>query len=338
MPPQIAQNGYFEQIYQGPWKGVHIALPENMIPEVFTPSVSNFVLKNAEIRTRARMSVGILGTPDGYPIDVIDTFQDANTVYHTVIVNRRGLWQLNPNFANNPAPDWNLIGTFPVQPGPDVPVAHATFLNKFYWTNGSNNLWVWDGISSQGATFPWPASSRVTIGTRIIDTAGNVQVCIQAGLTGTTHPAWNGTINAQTPDAATSQPVVWVNHGKPGPQAGGFYATAMVDSTNGISSGAFYVGILAARMLMLSTIEGPAFSGSGVPYNQRIRWCASGMPSIWDSNVNIGAGYVDLLEVPDIITGFLAIGDKTGFVFRMNGISEMTAVSDGILPFDFNHL
>lgn len=339
MSPQITQSGYFEQIYEGPFRGIHVSLPENQIPEVYSPNISNFILKNAELRTRPRMTVGALGTPDGYPIDVVDTFQDANTAWHTVIVNRRGLWQLNPNFRANPAPDWNLIGVFPVQPGPDIPVANAVFLNKFYWTNGSNNLWVWDGISSVGTPFPWVKNQRVFNGFRIVDSNGNVQIVIQAGFTGNTAPVWATTVGSNTTDTATGTfpPAVWVNNGKPG-VTNGFYATAMVDSANGISAGAFFIGVLASRMLLLSTIEGPAFSGSGAPFNQRIRWCASGQPSIWDPAVNIGAGFVDLLEVPDIISGFMAIGDKTGFVFRANGISEMTATSDGILPFDFNHL
>ena len=34
----------------------------------------------------------------------------------------------------------------------------------------------------------------------------------------------------------------------------------------------------------------------------------------------------------------MSIGAQTGFAFRTNGITELTAVSDGILPFDFNHL
>jgi hypothetical protein len=336
LPPQIAQDGYFEQIYQGPWKGIYDSLPENQIPENYSPSMSNFILKNAELRTRPRMTVGILGTPDGYPLDVIDTFQDANTVFHTVMVTRRGLWQLNPNFAVNPGADWNLIGIFPSQPGPDIPAAHATFLNKFYWTNGSNNLWVWDGISSIGTPFPWVAKQRVFNGFRVIDSNGNVQVVIKAGITGAAVPVWNVTIGQNTSDGTTPNVVTWVNNGKPAP-ANGFYGTAVVDATNGVTSGAFFIGVLASRMLLLSTIEGAGTSG-GAPFTQRIRWCPSGIPSIWDPNVNIGAGYVDLLEVPDNISGFLAIGDKTGFVFRSNGISEMTAVSDGILPFDFNHL
>jgi hypothetical protein len=347
MPPQVTQSGYWEQIYQGPWKGIASSVPENMIPDNMSPSISNFVLKNAELRTRARMSIGILGTQDNYPIDVIDTFQDGNTVYHTVMVNRSGLWQLNPNFSLNPLKAWNRVGTFPVQPGPDIPTAHATFLNKFYWTNGDNNLWVWDGITSVGAPVTWKANQLLQLGFTIVDSNGFVQVVTTAGYTGATEPLpagvppghWNQVVGGATTEVTVfpKTPVTWTNNGKPGP-VNGFSATAMVDANNGISAGAFFVGILAARMLLLSTVEGPAFSGGGQPFTQRIRWCASGQPNIWDPNINIGAGFIDLLEVPDAISGFLAIGDKTGFVFRTNGISEMTSVSDGILPFDFNHL
>ena len=342
MPPQIGQSGYFEQIYQGPYKGIHVAAPENMIPENMSPLIQNFVLKNAELRTRFRISPGIIGPPPGGDIiDVIDTFQDGNTVFHTVIVNRRGLWQLNPNFANPNNPDWSQIGAYPVTPGPDIPVAHATFLNKFYWTNGGNNLWVWDGIQSIGSPFPWPASTFIQAGTRIVVKVGGnptVQICIKAGWTGTVIPAFTATVGAQITETTISPHIpaaIWVCNGAPAP-TNGFWGTAVVDALNGITAGAFYLGVLAARMLMLSTIEGSGIGGQ--PFNQRVRWCASGQPSIWDPNVNIGAGYTDFLEVPDFITGFMAIGDKTGFVFRQNGITEMTAVSDGVLPFDFNHL
>jgi hypothetical protein len=331
MPGQGKESGYFEQMYQGPYKGTHSNYPENLIAEDESPDNENVILKNAEIRTRPRMSYGLIGIPDGYPIDVIDTFADGNNINHTVVVTRSGLWQLNSNWRNNLRKVWNKIGTFPQQPGPDIPSAHATFLNKFYWTNGGDNLWVWDGISSVGSPVPWVKNQRVFVNFRIIDSNGNVQVVTKAGFTGATQPTWATTIGTNTTDTATNQAAVWVNNGKPAP-ANGFYGTAVVDATNGITSGAFYIGILASRMLMLSTVE------NGQSFAQRIRWCPSGIPSIWDANVNIGAGWNDLLEVPDYISGFLAIGSKTGFIFRGNGISEMTAVSDGILPFDFNHL
>ena len=333
MPIQIKENGYFEAIYNGPWKGINVEEPENQMADVYSPNLQNIILKNQELRTRPRITPQILGTPDNFPIDVIDTFMDSNNITHTVIVTRKGLWQLNPNYQINPRNAWNIIGTFPVQPGPDIPVAHQTFLNKFYWTNGSNNLWVWDGISSVNTPVPWVKNQRVFANFRIIDSNGNVQIVVKPGFTGAAAPTWSLVIGGNTVDTAASQPATWVNNGKPGP-ANGFYSTAVVDATNGITCGAFFLGILASRLLLLSTIEGASQSA----FTQRIRWCPSGLPSIWDTNVNIGAGFNDLLEVPDIITGYLPIGDKTGFVFRSNGISEMTAVSDGILPFDFNHL
>jgi hypothetical protein len=335
LPIQVKENGYFEAVYDGPFKGVNVEQPENLMADVYSPSLQNVILKNAEIRTRPRISVGILGNQDKFPLNVIDTFMDGNNVYHTVMVNRRGLFQLSPAFKRNLKKAWNPVGTFPVQPGPDIPVAHQTFLNKFYWTNGSNNLWVWDGISSVGSPVPWVKSQRVFLNFRIIDTNGNVQIVTQAGFTGAAHPVWNVTIGGTTTDTASNQAAIWTNNGKPAP-ASGFYGTAVIDATNAITAGSFYLGVLASRLLMLSTIEGTGQTGQA--FNQRLRWCPSGLPSIWDPNVNIGAGYIDFLEVPDIISGYLAIGDKTGFVFRTNGITEMTATSDGILPFDFNHL
>jgi hypothetical protein len=335
VPVQVKENGYFEAVFNGPFKGANLEQPENQMAEVYSPSLQNFILKNSELRTRPRISVGILGTPDKFPLNVIDTFMDGNNVAHTVMVTRRGLFQLSPVFKRNLKKAWNIVGTFPVQPGPDIPVANEVFLNKFYWTNGSNNLWAWDGISSVGTPVPWVAKQRVFQNFRIIDSNGNVQIVIKPGFTGTAHPVWSMTIGQNTVDTAASQPATWVNNGKPAP-SNGFYGTAVIDATNGITSGAFYLGILASRMLMLSTIEGSGQTGQA--FTQRVRWCPSGLPSIWDPNVNIGAGFNDFLEVPDAITGFMAIGDKTGFVFRNNGITVMTAINNGILPFDFNHL
>ena len=327
---------YFEQHYQAPFKGIHNELPANIIGQEYSPLINNFILKSGEIRTRPRFDFGIRGPVDNYPIDIISTFQDSNTVFHTVVVTRTGLWQLNPNWRaniqkNNKTNPWNLIGAFPVQPGPDIPSAAVTFLNKFYWTNGDNNIWVWDGIQSIGSPSSWPKSQLVQLGFRIIDSNGNVQVVQQAGTTGTIAPVWSATIGVTTADNST----VWVNNGKP-VAANGFISTAVIDATNGITAGGFFIGSLASRMLLLSTIEGKLSSTQ--TFLQRLRWSPSGITSIWDPTVNIGAGYVDFLEVPDFITGFMSIGNKTGFVFRQNGITEMTAVSSGTAPFDFNHL
>ncbi len=83
---------------------------------------------------------------------------------------------------------------------------------------------------------------------------------------------------------------------------------------------------------MLSTVE-----SSGGAFPQRIRWSPSGIPTIWDPNVNIGAGFNDELDVPDGILGAITVG-TTAFILRSNGITEVTSTGIGINPFNFNHL
>lgn len=57
----------------------------------------------------------------------------------------------------------------------------------------------------------------------------------------------------------------------------------------------------------------------------------------FDVTVNPNAGFNDFLDVPDIITGLMTLG-QDGYVFRQNGITKMTPTGNGIAPFDFNHL
>lgn len=118
---------------------------------------------------------------------------------------------------------------------------------------------------------------------------------------------------------------------------------AIYDTVNGLSAGGLFLGELDSRLILLNTIEqvqpipGPTKAKFPSNFQQRIRWSASGLPTTWDPTVNIGAGFNDELDVPDAISGFLTIG-RNGFIFRVNGISEMTSISSGPLPFDFNHL
>lgn len=260
----MPDQGYFERTYTGPFKGINSNLPENMIDPSYSPSFSNFILKNGEIRTRPRQSFGIPGTPDGGTMSFLSSFLDSNGVVHTVTTTSNGLWQLNPSWRTNPKRAWNLVGPFTIQPGPTIPVSHWTFLNKFYWTNGGINLWFWDGITS-GFNSVGPVTT--------------------------------------------------------GPPA--------------VTAGAFYLGELGARLILLNTVEGRGLVTTNFP--QRVRWSPSGLPSIWDPTVNIGAGFNDEIDVPDGITGFLTIG-RTGFIFRVNGVTEINLNGSGTNPFDFNHL
>lgn len=111
-----------------------------------------------------------------------------------------------------------------------------------------------------------------------------------------------------------------------------------VTGTAPLLAGGLFLGELDSRLIILNTVEQQdVLNRATANFPQRIRWSASGLPTVWDPTVNVGAGFNDELNVPDVITGFLTIG-RNGFIFRTNGITEMTSISQGLLPFDFNHL
>lgn len=267
----MAGSGYFEIKYTGPWKGLDVMQPEFLIDPASTPFSNNMLLRNSELRSRFRQNPGLPALAGNVPINLIDTFLDANGVVHTVAVSRAGLFQLNRTWKKNPNTAWNMLAPFPVGAAGQV-VSSQVYLNKIFFTAGSNHLWYWDGITSASVANP----------TGFLD----------AAITTTTTPV-------------------------------------------GTTYGGLYLGELNFQLLLLNTFEGKGDAVSN--FSQRIRWCPSGDPFIWDPAANIGAGFNDMLDVPDDITGFLAIG-RSGFVFRRNGITELTSISQGALPFDFNHL
>lgn len=103
--------------------------------------------------------------------------------------------------------------------------------------------------------------------------------------------------------------------------------------------GGQYLGELASHLIMLNTVEiDPAISSGTVQnYTQRMRWSANGIPNVWNPAINPNAGYNDMLDVPDSITGFVTIG-KYGYIFRTNGISQVTPTGLGARPFQWDHM
>lgn len=101
-------------------------------------------------------------------------------------------------------------------------------------------------------------------------------------------------------------------------------------------AGSYFLGELAFRLIMLNTVEGKT-PQSITSFPSRIRWSASGNPTHWNPSSDIGAGFDDMIDVPDSITGFAAPG-QNGLVFRSNGISEMIPLAGGTIPFEWNHM
>lgn len=270
---------YFEQLYNGPWKGVNVAMPENLIDPNYTPDASNWIPRAGELRTRPRHTEYINGLSDNSRPLGISAFIDENNVVHTVCVSNTGLWQLNSLWRNNKGKEWNLVGRFASPYAlSNIPASIQVFLTQLFFVVGDNNLWTWNGITPS-ATSPGNALQSIAI-----------------------------------------------------------ISSAPTHTTGNLLAGAQFLGELDSRLILLSTIEQQDVAGKpSSAFPQRIRWSASGLPNVWDPTVNVGAGFNDEIDVPDVITGFMAIG-RNGFVFRVNGISEMISISQGVLPFDFNHL
>lgn len=331
-------KNYFEIKFKGPFKGINSEVPEDLMGKEYSPFMTNMILKNGEIRPRPRQYNLLPGTPDMKPILVITSFMDSNNVLHTVAVTATGLWQLNSNWSKEvPITSdltWNLVGTYNTTPGPNFPAATAVFVNKFFWTNGGSNLYQWDGITSPGRPQLWAAGAYIIKGQQIIDSNGNLQIAGNSGKTGTAAPAWSATIGGQTVDnTGTPLPVItWTENGSAlGATSTGFVNACIVDATNGVTAGGYFLIELNSQLLLLNTVE------NGSIFPQRIRWCPSGLPTIWDPVVNIGAGFNDELDVADSIMGAFTVG-TTAFILRNNGITEVTSTGVGINPFNFNHL
>lgn len=123
----------------------------------------------------------------------------------------------------------------------------------------------------------------------------------------------------------------------------------------GTTFSGLFLGELAGQVLMAYTYENTYTSGviTGTStFAQRVRWsCVNFNPTLsgtfganlgqtggtWDPTVNVGAGFNDMLDVPDVITGLMTIG-RVGYIFRQNGITEISPTGVGTAPFDFNHL
>lgn len=119
--------------------------------------------------------------------------------------------------------------------------------------------------------------------------------------------------------------------------------------------GAQFIGELDNHLILASTTETPITAG--VPgatgaFPQRIRWSNSGFNifgggafgsnlgtqgATFDPTVFPAAGSTDFLDVPDLITGIMFLG-RVGYIFRQNGITEISPTGNGTAPFDFNHL
>lgn len=254
-----------ELVYKGLWKGVDTSLPETDIDPAASPFINNFILRKGEIRSRFRLDNFCLAPPDNTPVLGLTSFIDSNGLVHTIAITQLGVYQLSYSFSgiNYKGNPWLIIFNF-TSSQTTAPYAIGNFQNSIFFSNGSPNVWQWNGISN------------------VVTNVGNL--------------ASGGTV------------------------------------------GALYLMELAGRIVLASTVEVNATPSLTGAFPFRVRWSPVNLASsTFDPSVNLGAGFNDMFDCPDAITGTLPIG-RTGYIFRSNGISEMIPTSGQGLAFDFNHL
>lgn len=107
--------------------------------------------------------------------------------------------------------------------------------------------------------------------------------------------------------------------------------------------GCSFLGELSGRLMAFNVWQysiGPPSAVNNFPY--QVAWSAdSEQYGIWNpldiSGNPTGAGFNNIPDCEDVITGFQMEG-PTCYVYRQQGITEISPLNSGIQPFDFNHL
>ena len=304
MPVQIGKGGTWATEYAGPYAGLNTQTPENLIPDNASPSFNNFMLRNAELRSRPNLFIpfGTI-TPIVNPQLGITTFVDVNGTYHTVIWAGQNLYQFrNPIL---PISHWVLVGQAAPGDMKTNPVSYRAFANAIWYTDkaalvGANNapiinpfVGTWNGLTAA------PQFTQVQFDASVTQSV--------AGIALTDSP----TVGGSLPGAPT---VV-------GP----------------LAIGGLYLGELNNQLILANVSVLDQSSGVIYSFPNLIWWSANGLPFEWDPVHNTSAGFNPFLDVPDLITGLATLG-IAGYIFRTNGITQFSPTGSAILPFQFNHM
>lgn len=174
----------FEIVYspqEGPWGGLHVQAPPNIIPPRFTPAMNDFVLRYAELRSRpafTTITTGAIATPSNASVSGIGSFYSRGGWWHTFTFkdgDANPFYELN----NGPPQSWITIGGSAATSA-GVPVSWAAFRGVLYWTDSLAHVSAWDGaaaaaitdIAFTGAVSP-PIAGQTTFGSRFIGELAN---------------------------------------------------------------------------------------------------------------------------------------------------------------------
>jgi hypothetical protein len=315
MPVKINADGTWSQDYVGPYTGYHTLAPETLIPDNASPAFNNFMLRNAELRSRPALTAltggnsGGIGTPVGQTV-----FLDANGTYHLVswsdTLSGFSLLQWNPS-----GPGWVNVGPAAYAPLQGNPLAYRTFANTVYYTGigflaGQPHRLSGGGGGRPAQTFP--------------------VVGLWDGITAT--PTWTQTFS----DSSVSRSIAGISL-TDSPTVGGSLPGAPT-IVGPIAIGAGFISELNNTLLLANvTIADQGNSNKIYTFPNLIWWSANGLPLQWDPTQNTSAGFNPFLDVPDQITGLAMLG-IAGYIFRAAGITQMTPTGSSSTPWEFDHM
>jgi hypothetical protein len=106
--------------------------------------------------------------------------------------------------------------------------------------------------------------------------------------------------------------------------------------------GCNYLGEMSGRLIAINVWQFDTPSSTVINYPYQVAWSAdSEQYGLWDvlnlAGNPTGAGFNNLPDVEDVLTGSQFIG-STAYLYRQQGITEMSPLNSGIDPFAFNHM
>jgi hypothetical protein len=304
VPVSVGKGGAWAQEYFGPYAGLNTQTPETLIPDNASPSFNNFMLRNAELRSRPALfnPYDLTGAPTNPQLG-ITTFVDVNGTYHTVLWAGETLYQFQPTHL--PVSPWVAVGQASPGDMKTNPLSYRAFANAIWYSDkaaliGSNGspiinpfVGTWNGLSAV------PQFTQVQFDASVTESV--------AGIALTDSP----TVGGSLPGAPTV--------------------------TGPLAIGGLYLGELNNQLILanVSVLD----QGTGVTYSfpNLIWWSGNGLPFEWDPVHNTSAGFNPFLDVPDMITGLATLG-IAGYIFRTNGITQFNITGSAVTPFAFNHL
>lgn len=106
--------------------------------------------------------------------------------------------------------------------------------------------------------------------------------------------------------------------------------TLLQNATNYV--GGKYINELANHVLLAG-----CYDNTGVFHANRLSYSAENLPLVWDPTVNTNAGFIDIVDINDTITGLVNV-DVYSYLLRSQGISLINPTGNGALPFSIQHL